>query len=98
MSSGYSLTPTADQDIVEIWRYTFETWGVEKANNYLGQIERCLSNLVNQPGLGKKCDEIRQNYRSFHLGHHLIFYRLNLENQIEVVRVLHERMDHESHF
>ncbi len=98
MSSGYKLTPAADQDIVEIWRYTFETWGVEKANNYLDQIEKCLSNLVDQPSLGKKRDEIRKDYRSFHVGHHLIFYRLNQEKPIEVARVLHERMDHKSHF
>jgi len=98
MSPGYSLTPAADQDIVEIWLYTFETWGIEKANHYLVQIEKCINSLVEQPGLGKKRNEIRGGYRSFPVGHHLIFYRQTLREKVEVVRVLHERMDHKSHF
>ncbi|MBT4092006.1 MAG: type II toxin-antitoxin system RelE/ParE family toxin [Deltaproteobacteria bacterium] len=98
MNSGYRLTPAADQDITDIWRYTSETWGFVKANSYLGQLEKCLINLVDQPGLGKKRDEIREGYRSFHIGQHMIFYRQNLKKQIEVVRVLHERMDHKIHF
>ncbi len=98
MNAGYRLTPAADQDIVDIWRYTSETSGIAKANNYLGQIEKCVINLVDQPGLGKKRDEIREGYRSFHTGHHIIFYRQNLKKQIEVIRVLHERMDHKIQF
>jgi len=97
MSSTYRLTPAADQDIAEIWQYSFENWGLEKANDYLNEIENALNNLVDNPKLGKNRDEIRQGYRSFQVGRHLIFYRLNLGKQIEAVRVLHERMDYKSH-
>ncbi len=98
MKSGYRLTPAADQDIVGIWQYTSETWGIVQANDYLDQIEHCLKSLVENPGLGKPRDEIRKGYRSFHCGHHLIFYRKNPKKLIEVVRLLHERMDHLTHF
>ncbi|MBU2648940.1 type II toxin-antitoxin system RelE/ParE family toxin [bacterium] len=98
MKSGYSLTPAADQDIVEIWLYTSETWGAARANNYLEQIEQCLRGLVENPGLGKRRDEIRPGYRSLHCDHHLIFYREKPKQQIDVVRFLHERMDHQTHF
>lgn len=98
MSLGYRLTPAADQDIVEIWQYTAETWGVAQANKYLDQIERCLKGLVENPALRKSRDEIRKGYRSLHCEQHLIFYRERSKKQIEVVRLLHERMDHQAHF
>jgi len=98
MSIRYRLTPEADQDLVDIWQYTYETWGIKQANRYLDQMEKRFFDLANQPGLGKKCDKIRQGYRYFHSGHHLIFYRQNKKKQIEIVRVLHERMDIKEHF
>lgn len=98
MNTGYKLTPAADQDIIEIWHYTREMWGKKQANRYLGRIEKCLIDLVAQPGLGKPRDEIRTGYRSFQMDHHLIFYRQNFQKQIEVVRILHERMDYKIHF
>lgn len=97
MRPGYRLTPAADQAIVEIWRYTSETWGVSHANKYLDQIEQCLQSLFENPELGKPRDEIRKGYRSLHCEHHLVFYRENPNKQIEVVRLLHERMDHQAH-
>ncbi len=98
MTVGYRLTPAADQDITEIWQYTSETWGISQANKYLDQIEQCLKGLVEQPELGNRRDEIRKGYRSFLCGHHLVFYRENSKQQIEVVRLLHERMDYHAHF
>ncbi len=98
MSSGYRLTPAADQDIVEIWQYTSGAWGVTQANKYLDQIEHCLKALVENPELGKTRSEIRRGYRSLHCEHHLIFYRKSPEKLIEVARLLHERMDHHAHF
>jgi len=45
-----------------------------------------MKDLVEKPGLGKQRDEIRKGYRE------------NPKKQIEVVRFLHERMDHQTHF
>ena len=88
----YRLTPEADQDLITIWHYTCENWGSEQANAYLGQLERRFNDLADHPGLGKSCDEIRKGYRCLHEGRHLIFYRSN-RKRIEIVRVLHDRMD-----
>ena len=52
--------------------------------------------LVHEPELGRACDEIRQGYRKHHVGRHLIFYRL-IASQIEIIRILHDRMDIDSH-
>ena len=48
------------------------------------------------PRRGEACDDIRPGYRRYLAGSHLIFFRV-VSDDIEVVRVLHQRMDHEQH-
>jgi toxin ParE1/3/4 len=36
---------------------------------------------------------IRKNYRYSKVKSHLVFFKMTKDNEIEVVRVLHERMD-----
>jgi toxin ParE1/3/4 len=43
------------------------------------------------------CDDIRPGYCKYHVGRHLIFYR-QVSDGLEIVRVLHDRMDVETHF
>jgi len=45
------------------------------------------------PNLGKKYTEIRKNLLGFKSGRHIIFYYSTSEDEIEVIRILHERMD-----
>jgi toxin ParE1/3/4 len=43
------------------------------------------------------CDDIRPGYCKYQVGRHLIFYR-QVSDGLEIVRVLHDRMDVETHF
>jgi len=52
--------------------------------------------LTLNPTLGRSCDAIREGHRKFRVGRHVIFYRV-IEQRIDVVRVLHQQMDFESH-
>ena len=52
--------------------------------------------LTINPTLGRSCDAICEGYRKFRVGRHVIFYRV-IDRGIDVVRVLHQRMDFESH-
>ena len=52
--------------------------------------------IVDEPQLGRACDEIRKGYRKHHVGRHLIFYR-QTTSHIEIIRILHESMDVDSH-
>ena len=88
----YRLTPDAEQDLRGIWSYTFENYGRLKANNYLAQMEARFLQLCELPELGIARNEIRDNYRSLLQKQHVIFYRQHNE-AIEIVRVLHARMD-----
>ena len=93
---AYRLTNKALEDLRSIARYTEQTWGREQRNKYLSKLDASFQMLVYEPKLGRACDEIRQGYRKHHVGHHLIFYRLKA-SRIEIIRILHDSMDVDSH-
>ena len=93
---AYRLTRKALDDLRSIARYTQKNWGREQRNKYLSKPDESIRMLAHEPHLGRACDKIRQGYRKHHVGRHLIFYR-HTSALIEIIRILHERMDVESH-
>ena len=94
--SRFQLTRKAEVDLKTIARYTQKTQGRKQRNLYLSGLDKCFHLLADEPDLGLSCDEIKQDYRKFHKSRHIIFYR-KVDDKIEIVRVLHERMDVEHH-
>ena len=82
----------AIRDLEEIWLYTFETWSLEQADRYHTLLFEEIEFLSKKPKSGKNLDHVRVGYWSSKVKSHIIFYRI-LETEIEVVRILHERMD-----
>ena len=93
----FLLTNAAKDDLKSIGRYTQEQWGCEQRNRYLTLLDSSFHDLADNPLMGKDCSDIIAGYRKFPVGKHLVFYRQKGSNLIEIVRVLHERMDSESH-
>ncbi len=91
----FRLTELALKDLRSIGRYTQNTWGREQRNIYLKRLDDCFQFLGQQPQRGKACNDIRLGYRKYHVGRHVIFYRIAFEG-IEIIRILHERMDVET--
>ncbi len=60
------------------------------------QLQRGIDTLISDPRRGRPCDEIRAGYAKFSVGAHILFYRLAGE-RIEIVRILHQRMDFDRH-
>ena len=92
----FQLTARAKADLRSIGRYTQATWGREQRNTYLARLDACFHLLAREPERGRACDVIRPGYRKYHVGRHLIFYRQSPEG-IEIIRILHDRMDIEAH-
>jgi len=90
------IRPRAREDLKAIWRYTLRQWGERQANLYLQQLDHGIRSLADFPDLGVPCDHIRAEYRKLHVNRHLIFYRRD-GSHVEIVRVLHQAMDIESH-
>jgi len=90
------FTPKAQRDIEEIWDYSFERFGFEKAEAYLRELQRAAETVAEDPRRGLACDNIRSGYRKFPVGSHIVFFRAS-EIRIVIVRILHQRMDFERH-
>jgi toxin ParE1/3/4 len=93
----YRLTGAARQDLAEIGRYTQRRWGVAQRRTYLRRLDARMDFLIDHRQNGIARDDVRPGYRSFHEGRHLIFYR-DAADTIEIVRILHDRMDFRRHF
>ncbi|MCO5236504.1 MAG: type II toxin-antitoxin system RelE/ParE family toxin [Chitinophagaceae bacterium] len=93
----YKLSVKASEDIESIWLHTFENWSLEQADRYINLIFDEIEYLSDNPNSGKDFSHIRKNYRCAKVKSHLIFYRLiEKQSEIEVIRVLHQRMDIEN--
>lgn len=91
--SRFVLSPAAQADLEDIWDYTCEQWNAEQAEEYLRVLQRAIERAVADPRIGRAIDEVRPGYRQLPAGSHLLFYRLTGEGVVDVVRVLHQRMD-----
>lgn len=94
--SRYALTPKAHADLDDIWNYTVARWGAEQAEKYLRQLADAMSYVAADPERGRACDEVRAGYRKYAVGAHVVFYR-ETRKRVEVVRILHKRMDFQRH-
>jgi toxin ParE1/3/4 len=94
---GFVLTNKAKADLKSIGRYTADTWGREQRDRYLALLDKCFHELAVNSLKGRDCAAIRPGYRKQGVGRHIVFYRAIAEDCIEIVRVLHERMDVERH-
>lgn len=89
----YRLSPRAERDLEDIWLYTFENWSAEQADRYQNQIMAAIEGLVNGSRQGRPIDDIRPGYRKLAVASHFLFYRITDAGMIDVIRILHQRMD-----
>lgn len=91
--STFTLTNKAKADLKSIATYTQRKWGKSQRAIYLKQFDDAFHLLASTPDIGAKCDFIKVGYRKFPNTSHMIFYRIINDSQIEVIRILHKRMD-----
>jgi toxin ParE1/3/4 len=93
----YLLSPAAQADLEEIWGYTAERWDVDQTEEYLSGLQHAIVRAAANPRVGRSCDEIRPSYRKLAAGSHTLYYRLSADGTVDVIRVLHQRMDIDRH-
>ena len=94
----FQLTSKAKSDLRQIATFTEKQWGRAQRNLYLKQIDDAFHLLADTPLAGKDCGYIKEGYRKFPQGSHVIFFLESEVHGIEVIRVLHKRMDIDTHF
>jgi toxin ParE1/3/4 len=87
------LRQEAIDDLNDIWDYTFEQWSENQADKNYATLKFACEKIGENPNIGKEYTEIRKNLLGLKSGKHIIFYHLISEVEIEVIRILHERMD-----
>lgn len=90
------LTPAAQRDLSSIWDYTQQRWGAGQAETYVAEIHAAMQRAVGDPERGRRCDDIRRGYRRYGIGSHVIFY-IDRPRRVDVIRILHQRMDPTRH-
>jgi len=90
---GYVLSPAAQADLSQIWDYSARNWGLEQADHYISSIRDACEALANGSRQGRAIDDIRPGYRKLSVASHLLFYRITDAGLIDVIRILHQRMD-----
>lgn len=94
--TGYRLTPAAQRDLSSIWDFTEGRWDVRQAETYVNEIKAAVERVAADLSRGRACDGIRAGYRRYSIGSHLLFYVETVDG-VDVVRILHQRMDPTRH-
>ena len=87
------LRQKAIDDLTDIWDYTALTWSENQANKYYEMIKSACAEIANDSVKGQNYDKIDIKLRGYSVGKHVIFYHLISNDEIEVIRILHEAMD-----
>ena len=90
----------AEQDYVEILRWTTKTFGEGQASTYAETMARAIEALEESPdALGARArDDIQPGIRTLHVarqgrtGRHFVLFRV-AGSDIDVLRLLHDSMD-----
>jgi toxin ParE1/3/4 len=93
----FRFTSKAKFDLNSIWTYTVEKWSQEQADRYYNQLMAELEYISDNPKIGRDFARDGKRYRFRAVQSHLIFYRFTSEGEIEVIRILHKRMDLDNH-
>jgi toxin ParE1/3/4 len=96
VTGRYIISPRARGDLDEIWTYTTKRCGIDQAEFYIREVGKRIEAVAAQPAIGRACPEVRGGYYKYPAGSHVLFYRL-IDGGVDVVRILHERMDFGRH-
>ena len=89
----YRISEQAIADLNDIWVYTFHKWSKDQADRYYALIIEEIEFISNNYLIGKSVEQTRKNYRVSKIKSHLVFYRKAENDSVEIVRILHQRMD-----
>lgn len=92
----FIISEKANEDIEKIWLYTYENWSLEQADRYYNLILDEIEFIAENFESGKSADYIKKGYRAALVKSHIIFYKKSKRNIVEIIRVLHQRMDVEN--
>ena len=111
--AGYRLSRSAERDVARILAASIERWGLEASHRYAALLIAALRKVAADPEgpATRNRSELAPGIRSFHTRHardqapgpavrspvHVLIYRMAERGTVEIVRVLHDRMEPRLH-
>jgi toxin ParE1/3/4 len=105
----FRLARPAPADLAHLLSTSAERWGVDGRQRYAAVLAAAMRQVAGEPNgpLSRKRPELRSGVRSFHIRHarvsaetskvrhpvHVLYYRVDRDGVIEILRLLHERME-----
>lgn len=89
----FRISKRARIDIDKIWEYTYHKWSMSQADKYFKELQKQFIKISKDPKIGKNYDHVKKNYQGCIYKSHIIFYKVDRLGEIEIVRILHGRMD-----
>lgn len=90
----FHFTNKAVEDLTNIWNNTAEEWTEEQADEYYRMLIASCQKVADNPILfGRKYDVIADELYGFKVNKYILFYQIMENGDIEIIRILHERMD-----
>jgi toxin ParE1/3/4 len=109
----FRLARPAQIDLANILATSADRWGTDGRRRYAAVLADAMRQVAAEPDgpLTRKRPDLRSGIRSFHVRYarrsaegakvgrpvHVLFYRVAQEGVVEIVRVLHEKMDPSRH-
>lgn len=109
MTAHYRLAPRAQSDLAEILTASAIRWGRDASLRYAFLLYEAMQAVALDPEKpsSRNRNELWMGLRSFHIQHvrpavvkhppHILYYRMVRPGLVEIVRILHDRMDPSLH-
>ncbi|MBV8567059.1 MAG: type II toxin-antitoxin system RelE/ParE family toxin [Methylobacteriaceae bacterium] len=110
--AGHRLSRLAQADMAGILAASAERWGIEARRRYAAVLAAGIRKVAAEPhgSTSRERSELAQGIRSLHLRNvgtdieakvrrpvHVLYYRVVRPDLVEIVRILHERMEPSRH-
>jgi len=90
------ISTEAYSDLEKIWVYTSKKWSKEQADRYYSLIIDEIDFLRINYQTGKIAEYIRPDYRVSFVKSHIIFYKISVDQNLEIIRILHQGINIEA--
>lgn len=87
------ISSVALNDLENIFQYTLIHWSLQQANHYYRLIIQEFERMTLNFESGTELNHIKLGYRLFRVKSHFIIGRKSEDEFIEIIRILHRRMD-----
>lgn len=98
--SKYLLSPNAVRSLEGIEEYTLDTFGKIQTGIYLKKLYEKMQFVAENPKeLGRLREDIFSNWNCYScfVGSHTIYYEIILNNEINIIDILHQSMEPQNH-